>query len=744
MPVAFVSVVLLLHTFAFCDDFALIVDGVNQIMCPAAGGVWAISEGWIPIVTGDEDTSFPSIFIMAKKHGSGRIIMLGGGNLLTKTNLFDLYDTQPLVSNMFDWLRGGQPYSIAYTSGHGEWVQLQTSSPWHSFLQAQGYTITDLTGAMTPNNLSSHTVLMIGNAWQSFTMDEIAAVVDFVNNGGGILLVGVGWSWEPYHPGTTMDDYPMNHIASPFGARWLPPGINDPTNNENGSGNPIFHVFYPNTGPQTVASAFSLITAVNSAHAADLEVFLAQESDTLRHYLQAHNILRIPCTLSGGDQGVQVFNFYADMISQYPHYFKKTTAFDPEQYTVMTQIRERVHMTVVDSKEPTEANKARISSILGLTELYDTIWTQCNTLLLDNCLLDTSQKEYLFSLLTLIPSGLAKPRFISVYDLMGMPNDAQGRRMPSVDFVTKEGEGKVNIFGGKIANFTENSFPADSDAFYSPVFCLVAIHELNHTVNAWTIRMNETSQTRLNEVIRQACPTQLVFKYSGTPTLVQRVDWVATKDVFLSQGLWNGDEMTWQTAWNDFWQTGPGKEHEDDWLRNNMNLACDGPQEAFATLSNQYLADTATMLDLCLRRWGRGIQTCINQLLFFADVYSQGNNYSYFYSTNLDGVLTRTPVLLARNETGYITQLLFDGTIYSFEVDSAGNVISIGEHNYVPGDLNLDLKVDTNDLYLFSTEWLREDDPVYDYYLLAEDHRIDAKDFGILADNWFEGISNSQ
>jgi len=73
-------------------------------------------------------------------------------------------------------------------------------------------------------------VIVIWNAWGAFQPKELEALTNFVSQGGGLLAVGLGWSWRDYgprgqpHPASTpgmrIEDYPMNVLFKPFGASW--------------------------------------------------------------------------------------------------------------------------------------------------------------------------------------------------------------------------------------------------------------------------------------------------------------------------------------------------------------------------------------------------------------------------------------------------------------------------------------------------------------------------------------------
>jgi hypothetical protein len=101
-----------------------------------------------------------------------------------------------------------------------------------------GYTVEVVQAPLTADRLASTDVLIIGNAWGNFADTEIEAVQQFVQNGGGLLASGLGWSWKEYldkpfgedacpdsgrKQGQDTEDmatYPMNRLVEPYGVRF--------------------------------------------------------------------------------------------------------------------------------------------------------------------------------------------------------------------------------------------------------------------------------------------------------------------------------------------------------------------------------------------------------------------------------------------------------------------------------------------------------------------------------------------
>ena len=70
--------------------------------------------------------------------------------------------------------------------------------------------------------------LIWGNPWQ-IVDQQLRDVVTYVRGGGGLLLGGLGWSWQrddparyPYPPGRSLATYPANRLAAAFGFAFSP------------------------------------------------------------------------------------------------------------------------------------------------------------------------------------------------------------------------------------------------------------------------------------------------------------------------------------------------------------------------------------------------------------------------------------------------------------------------------------------------------------------------------------------
>ncbi|MFC1718322.1 dockerin type I domain-containing protein [Candidatus Poribacteria bacterium] len=682
----------------FPVDFSGLVEGVNQIWSPGTPGpLYALNDTPVTIVSGDEDTSSPSAFVMAAKYGNGQVVAIGHGGPFEEHGI-DRFDNMRFGLNIVTWLDKLERKKMLIDTGHGEWAGGANIPTLIAELEANGYQVVQNSSMFTESLLSDCGVLYINTIWSgSVTPEEVEAIRNFVDSGGGLFILGLGWSWEPYHPGSTLDDYPMNQIAAPYGIRWMRGDIGDPTNNHEGS--PIFHTFYPDTRTSTVYEAFAYIKSVTDSHTSDLPQALQADGGLRKEYTNVIQVIAVPTNEFEPDhpQRTEVYNLLKELISDFPQYYSKPVTFDKDTENVMAWTRERVCRIFIDATPMTPSVSAEIASTVQLWGRYLDIWSDFGIYLLDNSSLDQQQLDFIYSYLNLIPPGLHNLRAISVRDFLGS-NIA--------DISLSGSDGGVNIFGVAIGGYSENSFPSDSEPGVVDGFSIVVAHEVNHVVDAYTFGSNAEMLERKQTLIEQAAPSDIIFK---DHSMGLGVDWDSTKSNFQLLGYWNGQQSSWDSAWNDYWNSGPGYDANANWLKNNLRLMCEAPQEAFATLANQYFTNSETMLNLALDRFGNGRKICINQFLFFADVYSVGGERTFFYIIDTEGNIQREDIFLSRDINGQISSLLTDSGKYRFALDGNANVLS---YSYVvpasaeerPYDLNQDGIVDTSDLIIVAQQ----------------------------------------
>jgi hypothetical protein len=321
---------------------------------------------------------------------------------------------------------------------------------------------------------------------------------------------------------------------------------------------------------------------------------------------------------------LEISDFYTGHVSAYPQLWKSTVTIDTSSQPYVGAVRAQIYMNLGDVLELTPARKAEIAHTIELSGTHAALWTNYTVLLIDNNGLDQTQTDVIHAHLGALPAGIHDLRYITVNSLLG--NEGTNYEWPA-------NSAGVNVFDFGVGAWIENGFPDDVSPAYADLFSLVLAHEVNHRV--------DTTFTL------------------GNPHLARRRD-----DLIAAAGT---DHMNYLRSMT-----------EDGFFVN-------APQEFFASISNQWFADSAHTLELGLVRWNNGYQHPINQFLFFAEVYSQGGSTVPFYRIDEEGNLSRTVIPLRRDAHGHICALAVDGCSYHFLLNSEGDVLTVLSHTvYLP------------------------------------------------------------
>jgi hypothetical protein len=310
-----------------------LVKGVTDIVSGGLPGpVHPMSDTWWPVVAASDSSSFPSLFAAARLYGNGRVVIVGHDGIMSTVAL----DNDVFRLNIMQWLNVSHLDTVRFTTGHGEWVNASTLAHLENQLDAVGMSLGPLAAPINSDALLDVSVLIVGNAWGDFADDEISAVESLVADGGGLLLVGLGWSWLAYHPGSIMDDYPMMQIASPYEVRWLNGGIIDPDNQHNGS--TVFTKFYPDISEVTIQDAFEAIVGTHVKYTNTLPKILESDAALRLAFTRAHQTLAIPATEFPGDhfERAEVFSMYTEFVKDWPSFYARNFVFDQDQHPSAT------------------------------------------------------------------------------------------------------------------------------------------------------------------------------------------------------------------------------------------------------------------------------------------------------------------------------------------------------------------------------------------------------------------------
>ena len=194
-----------------------ITHGVSKLISANIPGPVSGGPAWRPLVRGTmQSATNPVPVVLGRPYGRGRVA-------LTSVEFKAANDGGEFKANFYRWLAGTKRGSIAYTTGHREFRLLTDTADYADgeTVRRLGLHSKPLTAPVTSNQLSGVSVVFVGIAWQEITAEEIETLRQFVWNGGGLYLMGLGWSWLAYHPTNTMSDYPMEKAAAPYDGHWL-------------------------------------------------------------------------------------------------------------------------------------------------------------------------------------------------------------------------------------------------------------------------------------------------------------------------------------------------------------------------------------------------------------------------------------------------------------------------------------------------------------------------------------------
>lgn len=604
----------------WAQNYSQLVTGVSTVWTSGLpSSLFPYNNTATPIVIGNPNTaSYPAIFALASVLGSGRAVGLAHDGVLGNNDISQ-YNNLTFALNIFNWLDQNNTNQVVIASGHGEWLNYGNATTLRSALQGNGYIVTNLSGSITAASLAGKGVLMIGNGWQTYTAAEQTAIQNYVQSGGGLLLLGLGWSWMAYNSGG-LAAYPMNQIGSMFGLYWTDSNISDATNQAGGQ--PLFTTLYPaSTTAMTVADACTQITSITATYPTNLPDVL-QSNITLRNdYIKAHLFMKetVKVLPTGHALRQEVFDCYQNLIDTYPAYFKKGVTYSPTTQNNFAWIRERVQRTYADALLLTPERIVQIGNTLGLTGRYWDIWTNFTVLIADNSALDADQKEYLFKLYSSAPPALYNLRLMSFADELGAPPTASFGAIPT--FLTGALQ-SINSFSYTIGTAPENQFPSEVPPGIADVFCAAAPHELNHIVDYFYIEGNTTLKNRKTQLIAQAGNDNMNYLRST-----------------IASGFFTAN-----------------------------------PQEFIASIANEYFVDSKKALDLALIRYDNGRPQPLNQFLYFADLYSVNSLYhTRFYTCDANCNFSYQQVAVGRDANNRLNSICYNNTQYNFTLDSNGN-----------------------------------------------------------------------
>ncbi len=193
-------------------------------MIPRRRGMYAIVCGGPDAYTGNPlylQGSCPPV-VVAGRFGKGRVVALGhDGWLLERSKDAD---TSRLAVNCLQWLAGPtRPARVAFYTCMGTLVTTKTlSTEIIRELSEQEITVTNRSEMAGPAALERCSVLVIARPHaRLMDANEAETICRFVEEGGGLLMAGLGWFWAQCNPTLKIEDFPLNVLGRQLGVEFV-------------------------------------------------------------------------------------------------------------------------------------------------------------------------------------------------------------------------------------------------------------------------------------------------------------------------------------------------------------------------------------------------------------------------------------------------------------------------------------------------------------------------------------------
>jgi len=193
-------------------DVGALLAGVREIAAPGIPGPLCLFRpSAFAVVLGKTGNGIYEPVVAGARLGRGRVVAFGHTGYFAPSAL-NTADTGRLMLNAVRWARGaGDGARPVAVRGHGGLL---------SFLREHGVGAQALGGPRWMAQLGRFSALCL-DPTSLRGEQEIAAVRRFVENGGGLVVMGLGWGWLQLNPGKALpSDHPGNLLLAPAGIAW--------------------------------------------------------------------------------------------------------------------------------------------------------------------------------------------------------------------------------------------------------------------------------------------------------------------------------------------------------------------------------------------------------------------------------------------------------------------------------------------------------------------------------------------
>lgn len=326
------------------------------------------------------------------------------------------------------------------------------------------------------------------------------------------------------------------------------------------------------------------------------------------------------------------------------------------------------------------AHRTAVADALGMTGLDREAYLAKGMPLADNNRCSEGQLRATWDLLRYHASILFPDDHISIGQHFGDGREAMCYVFQSnKNTFSDEVGGNVAEMHGDMVKLTEECF-GTKGAASGDYYTFVLAHEVCHSLDGYVYnRANTDLKRRWGDQNYYAATnaglnTDIVANETGWWDLGK------TKERFKERGLWNGKNETWNDTWKAYWQKCPYRNKV--FMRGDIDWFLAAQQESLATQANHHWARSESRLIGAILRYLQGYKSNINEVVFYLDILSAGQNKLPMVHPWGSG----KPALvnfnveyawLTRNDKGYITDVRIGDRHYGFNVDENGRVVGL-------------------------------------------------------------------
>jgi hypothetical protein len=314
--------------------------------------------------TGDTrwpQNSYPPVAI-ASEYQKGRFIALGHDGLLIDPSANDNF-----TANILNWLGNGYKHKkVAVYTHLGRWFNKdRLSAKAKDLLTSRGVEIADLDSQVTDEDLKECDLLIIVRPSRIIDQKEIRSIVSYVEQGGSLLMTGMGWFWEAQNKTHDISHFPLNRLGEHLGFEYSRTSVDKtPPNNRKGTRRYSLVGFRPLSSRKPVEVEYYSIKENSNSF---ITQSIARSRDKYHYVVEGeHVIVSMPYRFWMKCKRPVDFITQLDVVYElYEDFTDGITPFDGNKIIILNVDKLKFHMS---SGNPILCRQDRIEYILGELE----------------------------------------------------------------------------------------------------------------------------------------------------------------------------------------------------------------------------------------------------------------------------------------------------------------------------------------------------------------------------------------